>query len=1151
MGYLNEFLTVAVAEMRAARRLARTWLFIVLAVLLGVFVYVLFSMLHAFGSGLSASIGAFGPRYLIGTVGMTMVFLLVVGIVFLAFDVRARDARERMAEVLDSRPIGNVVLLAGRLAGLVFMLWLTVALVMGLIQLIGVSARALDWWVGDTIEPVSIVGFLVLDALPSLVFWGALVVLLAVVLRNRLLVALAALALFGLYTWSGGVLPYYLLRIASTFQATVGTGSDVLPSVGDSVQIVQRLCTVALGAGFVVLAAALHPRQDGRSRGPRLAVGGGLAALAVAGLVFLAVTMANARAERAALAAAHAAVQGEARDDLEHVRGKVTIDPGRRLTVDVVYRLRTASKTTQLLFSLNPGLAVSNALVDGTPVESSHEDGLLRVALPGPREAGERVELALTASGFPDVHFGYLDSELELDLVSGESANAILLGTDVSVFDRRYVALVPGGRWLPAPGSATGRDRPAHYQQDYFEVDLEVDVPDGWLVAGPGLRRTTENGTFRFAPPAPVPDIALLASRFDRLQMEVGGVVFELLLHPGHGASLAEFADALEVIEARVGEILAGAVDMGLAYPYDGFSLVEVPGRLRVFGGGWRMDTVRTQPGILMLRETGLPTARFDTLFRLMRQIGAIPATDEPNDRTGEIKLQVLRQFFNRDFSGGSLVDGVTRNFLGFQLGARGEGAIALDYVCHELAALLVHRGAIGAYFSPRTFASAASFNEIITQLASGLFTGGGIQLSMNIVSPTRASTWSLALGAPLATLDPAAGADQTLDLLALRAPAVAKSMLDGLGREAVGALLAELRRRHAGANYTIDDFNAAAGRVGADVDSLLGEWLRDASLPGFLASEVDVVRLADDEHGKPGYQIRLHVRNGEATPGLVRLGVVSEGRRGVRRWGDPVRVGAHSSVELGIVADTPPSGVWLSPYLSLNRRELRLPLPEYDVEKAADAEPFNGSRASDWHPPPEPGIVVDDLDAGFGIEYATPEDEARYRRQLPAWMGGGTVDFDQGLPVYTVGIPTRDWARVETPGAWGRYRRTVANTVRGDGGAAARFTTRLPHAGRWRIDYHVPEMERRDNTGLGGETFRVAIGRDMLSREKSDYDVRIVAGESEEPVEFDAGAALEGWNNLGEFSLPAGEVGLLVSNKTSGAAVIADAVRWRPVRMP
>ena len=1149
MKHLRDFLAVAAAEVRAARRLARTWVFIVLGALIAVATYLGYAAVHGFGSGFSASVGAFGPRLLIAGIGWFMLIFMVIGLVLLAFDIRARDQRERMAEVLDTRPVGNVVLIGGRLAGSVLLLWLAVAVIMGLVQLIGVTAKAFDWWFGDTIEPVSLLGFLFVDALPSLVLWGSLVALLAVTIRNRLIVAILALGIFGLYVWSGFVLPYYLVRVLSVFQATVGTASDMLPAFAEDGIPLQRVFIVVLAAALVVFAAALHPRQDGRGPRTRLAVASVLAGLAVAGLALLVDDATSARALRADWAALHEAVEGEARHDVLRLEGDVTIDPGRRLALELDYHLEVASPTRELLFSFNPGLSVSEVRVDGTPAASTHEAGLLRIELAEPRAGGERVHLELTAAGYPDESFGYLDSDLDLDLVKGEAANVLLLGTDVIVFDRRYVALMPGGRWLPMPGTATGRGDPAHYGQDYFEIDLVVGVPDGWLVAGPGLRRDAGNGGFRFAPPAPVPEFALLASRFDRRHTEIGGVEFELLLHPGHGTHLGLFADSFDMVKERVGERLADAAAFGFPYPYEGFSLVEVPTRLRVFGGGWRMDAVRAQPGMLMLRETGLPTARFDTLFRILAQFGQLPEGEgEQGAEAAFVKTALLEQFFEGDFSGGKLVDGATRNFLRFQTGARGEGAIALDYVIHELAASLIHRRAVGAYFSPRTFASGANLQDTFFQLLTGMFSGEGLRLTMDTSAPTLASTWSLALGMPLAALDPATDAGHALDVLAFKAPAIARSMVDGLGRDALGALLAELRRRHAGSNFTIDDFNAVARDTGADLDSLVGDWLGDASLPGFLVSNVDAQRLTDGERGEPRYQVRVHVRNGEPTPGLVRLGVFGEADDESRRWSDPVRVGGLASVELGMVVDAPPAEAWLAPYLSLNRRDMRLALGDYDTREAVDAVPFNGSRASDWQPAPEPGIVVDDLDPGFSIVYATPEDEDDYTRQLPTWLGGN-VDFDQGLPVYNpTGLPPRGWWRREPPGTWGRYRHTIANAFAGDGGASARFTAQLPSAGRWRVDYYVPSVESREHGSDVGGGFRVQIERGVLTGEKGDYDVKIVATGVEESIEFDASAAREGWNDLGEFSLPAGEASLLVSNKTTGRAVVADAVRWRPV---
>ena len=71
--------------------------------------------------------------------------------------------------------------------------------------------------------------------------------------------------------------------------------------------------------------------------------------------------------------------------------------------------------------------------------------------------------------------------------------------------------------------------------------------------------------------------------------------------------------------------------------------------------------------------------------------------------------------------------------------------------------------------------------------------------------------------------------------------------------------MLAELRR-HGGA-YEADDFHATVTAVGGDIDELIGDWLNDLALPGFVVSRARVERVADDAGGQPRYEILVHVR--------------------------------------------------------------------------------------------------------------------------------------------------------------------------------------------------------------------------------------------------------------------------------------------------
>ena len=1144
MEYVSQLLAVAFAEIRSARRLVRTWLFAVLSWLIGVVSYFYYAVLHGFASSYSATLGFINPRFLMSSVAFVLLCIFLLAMVFLAFDIRARDTRERIAEVLDSRPIDNLTLLGGRLLGLVLVAWVPILVLVIIVQLVGFSAVAFDWGFGSPVEPNSVVALLTIDSLPALMLWCSLVFLLAVTLRNRLVVAVVALALLGLFLWGTWQMPFYLVPLYSGITAGAAATSDVAPYFASVSDLAHRAGMLALTAGFLVLAAALHPRPDRGAKPVAVGTGVALAAVGAAGIALLMLGARNDMETRADWLVAHQARQDAPRPELDRVEGRIVIDPGDELRIELEYGLSapTATSLTELTFSFNPAMAISELRLNGGLATYRHENGLLIVEPSAPLAAGEQATLAIVAAGVPDPAFGYLDSEIDVPWLTADANTLLMLGTEASMYRSDYAALMPAVCWMPIPGSAAGRDDPERYRRDFFTLDIAVETPSDWLVAGPG-KREGEGGRYRFAPPASVPEVALLASRFERRSTEIGGVSFELLLHPKHLRNAELFAEAQEEVEGQVAELLADAEKLQLAYPYRGFSLVETPAALRSFGGGWRLPSVQALPGIALLREYGFPTSRFEFRFLNMEELenmeGGVPAA----------KARMLRGFFTEDVSGGNPLHGAVRNFMHFQTGARGEGAIALDFVVHELATQLLTRHH-GGFFSAYVYSDGAQFGATLSQTMITAVTGegGGIVASARNSVATKPSVWDRALGAPLAALDTATNPQQALAALWLKGPAIAQSIIDGVGREKAAALLAELRRRHAGGDFTAEDFAAAAATVGADIGVLLGDWLHDAALPGFLASEVNTVRIADDERGQPRYFSRAHVRNDEPVPGLVRLNFNFETRDGFRSDSTaPVRIEPHSAMEFGYVSASPPDRVWLDPYLSLNRRPVLLHTPEVDQIKTVDEAPFV-RRPSDWRPNTEVGIVVDDLDEAFTIRYDSAE--ARARATGAGNLFTADADMDQGLPAYQPFTSQAPWMRQESPEAWGKYRHTTALAPVSEGTAVAVFTASLPSGGRWRLDYHVPNLPRGSASvaaARGAVIVNARVGDESPGQGQGVYDMRIVADGEETPVEFDGAASEFGWNNLGEFDLSAGEVRLEVGNTTTGRLVLADAIRWRP----
>ena len=710
---LHDWFAVAAAELRSVRRLARTWVFLGLGIAVMGATYTYYSYMHATTSASGLS-GAFLPRFTTAYFNSYVLWFFMAALVFLAFDLRGRDERDRVATVLDSRPFSNIALLGGRLGAVGLAIALPLFVVLLLIQAAGTIGRAVGKWV-DPIEPVATFTFYFLDGIPALTLWCAVVLVLAAGLRYRLAIAVAALALIGLHMWSFALAPAYLLPAVSLLYIHDNWASDLAPRLPDAQIYLHRTSMLVLAAAFVVLAAALHKRPDGGSRGRRLVLGTVIATIAAAGIGTVALLCIESVDLRESWLAAHEAAAGEPLPLVEHVDAEIGIVPGEELRLRVDMQLNTPADLRRLLFSFNPGLEVTELLLDDEPTPFRHERGLLIVEPPRPLQMDESVVLTVRASGIPNSDFAYLDSSVDWRRES--SRNALLwLGTAGGIFEKRYVALMPDLRWLPVPGPNLDDASRTHSPT----VDLTVRVPDGWLVAGPGRREDLGNGSFRIRSGAPVPQVGLFAARFERRAMEAAGIELELLLHPSHLRNLDFFTSAGGNIRSRLKEIFDDAAQFGIHYPYGGFTVVEVPAHLREYGGGHWLDTRMVLPGLLLLKEHGFAYANvwlFDDPDRF------------PIANRDAWKAQWLETTFSNPFRSDSALRGLARNLVTYQTTPIGPGARALDYVGEELA-----RELLSMYLSPTA-------RKRPSPSTAPLRRSGGISLGSSS-SPRPKSVW-------------------------------------------------------------------------------------------------------------------------------------------------------------------------------------------------------------------------------------------------------------------------------------------------------------------------------------------------------------------------------------------------------------------------
>ena len=1171
MALMKNIWHIALAELRNCIQMFRTWILITVASSVCIVYWMILTHGYVRDSAGSPIAGVLGPRYVIIQFAQPIMLWFVFGIVFLAFDVRARDVRARMFEVLDVRPVSNLEAITGRLLGITLPLLVPAVLIVAWIWCYGWLAPALNWEMGAVVEPVSVLSFLTWDIVPNLLLWGSLTMLLSVILRHRVVIALVVLGILFFYSLLHAAMPLYLRTGLSTYTGVAFFASDLAPQFLSWDILINRTGVVILSSSFVLIAASLYPRLINPDTRP-IWIGGGLSvflvgALTLGGLGYSKIVDLQ-RVEQ--WAAVHKKHQPHQQTDVESITGSVEIRPGRTIKLDLKLDMapRTDENLDTWLFSLNPGYRIDHIAVDDEVLNDNDykfKDGLLHV--PNLKTGDSGGTLHLVARGVPDPLFAYLDSALDWKTLEPTRAKRIwVLGQKPYVFHPQFVALLAGVSWFPTAGAAYGRDVFEIHKRDFFELNLEVLVPNDWIVAGPGTRQSLDvpNNGFRFNPSHPVPEFALIGSKFVRRAFESRGIEFELLLSPKHTKNLATLAPIVPALKDWTEKQIAQLQEGGVNFPFGTLSFVEVPTHLRVYGGGWKMGSAYAPPGIHMIRESGFPIAQFDRAIAEAEANAAeaqATATEDDHDPKGAYLFDYVKYYFQNDLHGSSPMISLGEHFLGYQTTPHGIGATALHAFVNELTGIL----ALDApgFFSIYLVLDADFYLQVMRANPAAYSTRNFIKMSRG-ARINRSRVWEPALRTALADLDFEGQPKVAGEVISLKSHAVVRTVSELFPQQKISALLSQLQSQHRGQSYSPEDFFEIARDSGIDFDMLVGNWLRSTDLAGFLVQEPILEKVVSSNEGEFEFQTSFVLRNDEPVPGAVAIEYHLEGERrgsGEGYWADTVHVSSNTALRVALHTSEPIDYVVLHPHLSFNQYEINLwNENEGSTVPLGTALPF--VKEFDWVPvEDETRIVVDDLSEGFTIVNGREHHPLPDKPSLFDYFFGPTIFqadlfnpyMNHGLPSFREAMAFAErgelslWLRTNRQTGYGRYLRTYTTNPMGTTEAQPQFAAKLPSTGRWKLEFHVPStrLERYPTTWKG--SFGLSTWYARRERDLGIHRFEIDIGSTTKATELDLSEAPSGWNELGIFETSSNEVSVTIVEVTDGVA-IADAVRWTPV---
>lgn len=1180
---MHMFFVFVLNEVTQSFKLIRTKAILFVAFFLSATFYVLVELQYILRAAESASVGIMAPTYLAATLGPYFLALYCIAMILLAYDLRGRDIRNKIDEVLDVVPASNIAVLFARLLGLTLLIALPMVAFITLIVLYGWIAELNNLGYGNLIELHSVVSFFIWDLLPNLTFFGALTIFLSTIVRSRITVIVLALVGIIVVFWLFLRLP---LDYASVLVTSTGASifpSEIAPRFVSGEILLNRFSLMLMAGSLLVLVGTCLRRPLMYRRHYAI---GGISALLLGSLVIGGALGFQhlSRMEIQDWVHTHDGQELSTFPDITRLTGTVEIVPGRKVELDMTIHLIPPEDNEQdyVVLSFNPGFRITQLWVDEDEVvDHSFEKGILSVPLPA--NDNNSLVVRVKAHGRPDERFAYLDEAAESKEIAGAKVrNLFALGTENYIFHRNFVVLTSGIKWYPTSGAATGEDKLEERPRDLFNVDLTVSVPQDWLVVGGGQRvriesQASNQSTYQIAPTSPVPEITLVSSDFERVSIEVEDIEFEVLFTKHHRRTFHDLSALERNTKTRILSWLHSYKELGLVYPYEMFSLVEVPIYLRVYGGGWKMDTIMGPPGMVLMRESSLPNTKvpITSEYWFEKNFG-----DDTNSEEDRLRVSFpgsgLSEYFNSNVFGEHPTIGFARNFVKYQTSTSGSGATILEHVMEELVQRLVFDRSI--YFGDRIGRDPGRFFVFELALAHAkrsvfdLFDVGKNEATKSREDRvlrryiTQSVVWNDLERFSLGELTTEHAPRRSLRVISAKSTTLSRIILEILGRGETAELLGQLATSKKGESYSYDDLIRDAKELDLDLEVALGDWLNMKGLPGFIVAEPTSRRLPNDEGGLKQYEASVVVHNAEPHDGFVDVSYMNiiPGGHGARRnntrpWYKAFLVRGNESVRLSIksIYQWPVEVMYVEPYLSLNRNAIRVVIPRVaDENKIAEtSQPY--VVKTEWSPPTSQVVVVDDLDETFEIVLESPP-----LTSLPAFsflqdlFGASVVEeWDHGLPsfVFEDGEPAlkQRWVRRSDERAHGKYRRTYALIHHGREGkpSYAKFSANLPKTGRWQLEYHLPVEELAPND----QEMRILLGQDRPTDWHKLYPagktvIKVVIGDREESVQFDAQDATHGWHALGTFDVDSTQTEVWISGSSDKKTIYADAIRWVPL---
>jgi hypothetical protein len=579
-------------------------------------------------------------------------------VIFLAADFLKRDKKVDTNEVLYTRSMSNFEYVIGKSWGILrlFLSLNLVILVIGLV--VNIISRSM------TVNLSAYVAYLLIISIPTIIFSLGLAFTLMSLIRNQaitflLLLGYAALDIFYFYFRAGSIFDYMAFGIP-VFKSGI-VGFDNLSAI-----ISQRLIYFFAGVAMIMATILLFKRlpQSKFHRGLTIvALIASISGSAICAFNTYSSYINGINDKNLILSVNR---EFENKKFITVTDAAIEFDhKGSTFAATAALSIKNdnSDPVNEYYFSLNPYLAVSKITSEGKELHFKRTNQIITIDPGKILNPGESDNIDFTYSGSIDESFCYpnfkeniTENPYKISMVNVNKRQAFLT--------KNYVLLTPESHWYPVAGLNYYPSNPAQIKIDFTNFTLKVRTRNDLVAVSQG-KMSKGDGYFLFKPKLPLTGLTVAIGNYQTDKIKVDSVEFLSYHFPGNDYYKKDLAAIKDTLPQLISGLLKDLEsNFSTKYPFETLSMLEVPVQFYSYPKESTQTRAEVQPSMVLIPErlSTMNQAGFRKLFTQqksrMRRGGQV-ITDK------ELEVRIFNNFMRSSFISGEsfrVVNGVIAN---------------------------------------------------------------------------------------------------------------------------------------------------------------------------------------------------------------------------------------------------------------------------------------------------------------------------------------------------------------------------------------------------------------------------------------------------------------------------------------------------------